>query len=117
MLQVAELAPQMPVSTKSYAVEAPDDALRGGGDKDLRRGEWAIVDPHRQPAAGDLVHAVDPATGAHVLRVFVPLHPTNPRAPGALLRAATGATHDEIFVGADDSDAIKGVIVGKQVAW
>lgn len=110
--QVGTIAPRSAVSVQAYAVAAPDDSMADTkGPRAIHQGDWCVVDPAEAPAPGDVVHAVDPHTGAHLLRFFIPLHPTNPRAPGFVLRAASAA-HDEIYVSAKDA---KKVVRGKVV--
>jgi SOS-response transcriptional repressor LexA len=113
MDRIGELAPSFEVGGNAYAIEVPNDAMAVGPGKVLPAGCWAIIDPGKTPKPGDIVHALDPDTGEHILRQYTPLHPSNARAPGAMLRAYS-KTVDEIYVSAKQAKAIKGVVVGKQ---
>jgi transcriptional regulator with XRE-family HTH domain len=110
MLQsVGTMAPTEDVSIDSYAIEIDDDALNGpqAGSHNLKSGDWVVVDPSLTPQNGDLVHAVDPSGNETVIRRFVPLHPSNPRAPGYLLKSYN-PDYDEIV--APGTDGILGVV-------
>lgn len=111
--QVGEFDPGKNVGLDAYGLVVPDDAM-AGGEKQLRRGDTARIDKGAQPSPGDLVHAIDPSTGAHIIRQYAPLHPSNPRAPGFMLRAAN-PLFDEIYVAAIDADCLQGVVRGKYV--
>jgi SOS-response transcriptional repressor LexA len=90
---------------------AYDDALTNLGAKSIYPGDWCVVDPQEPPKPGDVVHAVDPETDLTVLRIFRPLHPSNPRAPGYILAASTPG-FDEIYV--PGHIGIQGVVVEKR---
>ncbi|MGE0699085.1 MAG: helix-turn-helix domain-containing protein [Hyphomicrobiaceae bacterium] len=103
------VAPTSDVSTMAYAIEMKDGSLEGGR-RPICKGDYCIIDPSVPPSPGKPVHALDPATGEHIIRLFSPLHPTNPRAPGFLLKA-TAPEFDDIFIKAEQADHIKGSVV------
>lgn len=72
-----------------FAIVAPDDAMLGA---DPRRviccGDVLIGDREMKPVAGDIVVARDPISGIGIIRTYCPLHPSDARAPGYVLKAA-----------------------------
>lgn len=112
---IGDYAPTTPVSMEAYGLEVRDDAM-AGGQRSISKGDWVVVDPSLELRPGDLVHVVDPSTGEDLLRIYTPLHPSNPRAPGATLRAVTPDV-DEIYVAAADRDCIKGRVCERRVLF
>lgn len=109
--KIDDYSPTSSVSIEAYAVQASDDALANNGRTSIFMGDWCVIDPSVQPNPGDVVLAIDQATGRRVLRIYRPLHPSNPRAPGYIL-AATAPGIDEIYV--SGHDGIEGVVVEKR---
>ena len=68
----------------------PDNSMRSerGGAGSFEQDDWLVIDPAVPPAMGKIVHAVDPSTHEHVIRRYVPLHTSDARAPGYVLRPA-----------------------------
>ena len=98
------------VSTRAYGVAIQDGAMEDLSRRGLWEGDVVVVDPAVQPRSGDIVHAVDPSSGAHVIRRFLPLHPSNPRATGFALISASKA-FDDILVSEINADSIRGTVV------
>jgi SOS-response transcriptional repressor LexA len=65
-------------------VRIADDSMEGV----FKLGDLVLIDKSATPAPGKIVLATAPRTGEYVLRYFSPLHPSDPRAPGFILRAA-----------------------------
>jgi transcriptional regulator with XRE-family HTH domain len=69
-------------SMQAFAVRVTDDSMA----PDLRAGDTVIIDPAVQPSPGRFVVA-RPGDGEQiVLRKWSPLHTSDPRAPGFVLR-------------------------------
>ncbi|WP_296203188.1 helix-turn-helix transcriptional regulator [uncultured Hyphomicrobium sp.] len=111
---VGEYAPTGEVSVDAYAVEQTDDTMSHEGQKSIWRGDWAVVEPTIEPQSGNIVHYVDPKTGESLLRIFQPLHPTNPRAPGFMLRCADPNVDDIYVPQRQASKAIRGVVTERR---
>jgi hypothetical protein len=113
--KIGEYAPTQAVSTEAYALEVPDNTM-AGGPKPIAQGDWVVIDPSLELRPGDLVHALDPATGEDLVRIYAPLHPSNPRAPGFTLRAASPDV-DEIYISAADRELVKGRVRERRVVF
>lgn len=113
--KVGEYAPTSKVSTNAYAVEVDTDDMSGDSRRALNKGDWVVVDPAIEPVQGDCVHAIDLATDENIFRFFHHLHPTNPRAPGFVLRALNPMV-DEIYVRGDQArDVLLGTVTEVRV--
>ena len=110
--QIGQYAPTAPAFVEAYALEVTDDTMADGA-RSLRRGDWCVIDPASEIRPGDIVHAIDPATGMDVLRTYSPLHPSNPRAPGILLKASAPSV-DDIYVPSKDASCIKGRVMERR---
>jgi len=113
--QVGEYAPSTAVSREAYGIQVSGDAMVGtNGRHAICDGDWLVIDPLVEPKPGSIVHAIDPSTGEEIIRLYIPLHPSNPRAPGFILRAANAA-YDEILISSDhEKPAILGVAVERR---
>jgi SOS-response transcriptional repressor LexA len=113
--EAGEYAPSSAVSREAYAIEVSGDAMAGPTNRQsVFDGDWLVIDPLVEPKPGSIVHAIDPSTGEEIVRLYIPLHPSNPRAPGFILRAANAA-YDEILISSDhEKPAILGVAVERR---
>lgn len=116
-VKVGEFAPTKEVSSEAYAIQVDTDDMVANDWKSLPPGSWLVVDPSVQPSPGDTVHALDEAMGDNVIRIYQPLHPSNPRAPGFMLKAAS-ASIDDIYVSADDGpNVLLGTVIEARVIF
>ena len=104
--------PKRPISTKAYAVEMPDNSMQSGrgGAGSFEQGDWLIVDPAAPLRMGSIVHAVDPTTDENLIRRYMPLHVSDPRAPGFVLKSAN-SDYPDIYVSARYKNAVLGVVI------
>lgn len=117
LIKVGEFSPTKEVSSEAYAIQVDTDDMVANDWKSLPPGSWLVVDPKVQPSPGDTVHAIDEATDDNVIRIYQPLHPSNPRAPGFLLKAANPAL-DDIYVSADDAPKVLlGTVIEARVVF
>jgi DNA-binding XRE family transcriptional regulator len=112
---VSNYAPTTEVSESAYAIEVEDDAMVDASNprRSIFAQDWCVIEPTRAPTARDIVLAEDPMTGDEVLRQYIPLHPSNERAPGYILRAVAPG-YDEIYVAGTSTEAILGVVIEKR---
>jgi len=71
-------------------------------------GDLILINPEIEPTPGRTVLANSPVTDEAVLRSYAPLHPTDERAPGFILRAVN-SSYPEITATADRPGQIVGV--------
>lgn len=92
-------SPHVETSAKSFAVIMPDRSMEipNGGTKTINFGDTVCFDPSVVPLPGNIVVAVDPASNLTVIRLYYPLHPTDARSPGYLLKAGN-PEFPEIYV-------------------
>ena len=104
--------PKRSISTKAYAVEMPDNSMQSGrgGAGSFEQGDWLIVDPSAPLRTGSIVHAVDPTTDENLVRRYVPLHVSDLRAPGFILKSAN-SDYPEIYVSARHKNTVLGVVI------
>lgn len=96
-----QVAPSFPYRPDGIGVLITDDSM------DIPPGSILIGSTNAEPANGNLVLARDPGTDNHVVRRYVPLHPSSPMAPGYRL-LADNPMYDEAT--ATGKDALHGIV-------
>lgn len=92
------------VSVEAMFVTVPDNAMAPR----IMAGDRVLVDPAAQPTPGRIVLAEAPMTREVIFRMYAPLHPSDPRAPGYFLRALDPA-FTEVISTRDQPGRIIGV--------